>query len=62
MIHIVGCIEAGVVFDEKVGGDVGIRRVQIREHLAGDDVGISDVAGSDSIEEDVIDSTDEELF
>ena len=34
----------------------------MREHLAGGDVGIADVAGLDSTEEDVIESTDEELF
>ena len=62
LIHIVGCLEAGVVIDELVGGDVGIHRVQIWEHLVGGDVGISDIAGSDSTEEDVIDSTDEEIF
>ena len=62
MIHIIGCLEAGIVLDELGGGDVGVRRVHMREHLAGGDVGIADVVGSDSAEEDVIDSTDEELF
>ena len=62
MIHIVGCPESGVFFDELGGGDVCVRCVQMREHLAGGDVGIADVAGSDSAEEDVIDSADEELF
>ena len=40
----------------------GIPRVQMCEHLAGGDVGIADVAGSNSTEEDFIDSTDEEVF
>ena len=62
LIHIVGCLEAGVVINELGGGDVGVRRVQMSEHLEGGDVGISNVAGLDSTEEDVIDSTDEELF
>ena len=62
MIHIIGCLEAGIVLDELGRGDVGVRRVHMREHLAGGDVGIADVAGSDSAEEDVIDSADEDLF
>ena len=62
MIYSVGCLEAGVVLDDLDGGDVGVRCVQMREHLAGGDVGIADVAGLDSAEEDVIDSADEELF
>ena len=62
MIHIVGCLEAGVVLDELGMGDVGVSRVQMREYLTGGDVGIANVAGLDSTEEHVIDSTDEELF
>ena len=62
MVYIVGCLEAGVVLNELGGGDVGVRCVQMREHLAGDDVGISHVASSDSAEEDVVDSADEEFF
>ena len=54
MIHIVGCLEEGIVIDELGGGDVGVRRIQMSENLAGDYVGISDVAGLDSAEEDVI--------
>ena len=34
----------------------------MREHLTGGGVGIADVAGSDSTEEDVINSTNEDLF
>ena len=34
----------------------------MHEHLAGGDVDIADVAGSYSTEEDVIDSTNEDLF
>ena len=47
-IHIVGCLEAGVVLDELGGSDVGIRRVQMRDHMEGGDVGIAEIAGSDS--------------
>ena len=57
LIHIVGCLEAGVVLDELGGGDVGVRHIQMREHLAGGDVGIADVAGSYRTEEYVIEST-----
>ena len=52
----------GVVLDELGRGDVGVRRVQVREHLAGGDVGIAHVAGSDSAEENVVNSADENLF
>ena len=62
MVHIVGCLEADVVLDELGVVDVGVRRVQIREHLAGGDVGIAHVAGLDSAEEDVVNIADEELF
>ena len=62
LIHIIGCFEAGVVLNELSRSDVGIRRVQMREHLAGGYVGIAHVAGLDSAEEDVADSTYEELF
>ena len=51
LIHIVCCLEAGIVLDELGGGDVGVRRVQMREHLAVGDVGIAQVAGSDITEE-----------
>ena len=55
-------LRKGVVLNELGKGDVGIRRVHMRDHLAGGDVGIAHVAGSDNAEEDVIDSDDEELF
>ena len=62
LIHIFGCIEAGVVLGGLGGGDVVVRRLHMREHLAGGDVGIAGVAGSDITEEDVVDSAGEELF
>ena len=62
MIHILDCLEAGVVLDDLGGGDVDVRRVQMRDNLAGGDVGIAHIAGSDSTEEYVINSADKELF
>ena len=62
MVHIVGCLEAGVVLVELGGGDVGVRHVQMHEHLEGGDVGIAQVAGLYSAEEDVVYSADEEIF
>ena len=62
LIHIVGCLEAGVVLNDLGGGDAGICCVHMRENLAGGDVGIADVAGSDSTVEDIINSANEEFF
>ena len=50
LIHIVGCIEAGIFLDELGRVDFGVSRVHMRENLAGGDVGIAHVAGSDSAE------------